>query len=36
MLRHNLILHIMTKIDHCLNEKIKKLIGLIRDLLGGK
>ena len=34
MLKLGLILKIMNLIDHCLKEKIKKVIGLMKDELG--
>ena len=36
MLKLDLILEIMNQIDHCLKEKGKKVIGLMKDELGGK
>ena len=36
MLKLGLILKIMNLIDHCLKEKIKKVIGLMKDELGEK
>ena len=30
------ILQVMNQIDRCLNKKNKKVIGLIKDELGGK
>ena len=36
MLKLDLILQIMNYIYHYLKEKIKKVIGLIKDELGGK
>ena len=30
------ILQVMNQIDRCLNKKKKKVIGLIKDELGGK
>ena len=36
MLKLDLLLQIMTQTDHCLKEKSKKVIGLIKDKLGGK
>ena len=36
MLKLDLINQIMNQIDHCLKEKIKKVIGLMKNELGGK
>ena len=36
MLKLDLILKIMNQKDHCLKEKIKKVIGLLKDELSGK
>ena len=36
ILRLDLILQIMNQIDHFLKKKIKKVIGLMKDKLGGK
>ena len=36
MLKLGLILQIMNYIDYCRNEKIKKVIGLMKDEIGGK
>ena len=36
MLKLDLILQIMNQRDHHLKEKIKKVIGLMKDKLGGK
>ena len=36
MLKLGLKLEIMNHIDHCLKEKIKKVIGITKDELGGK
>ena len=34
MLKQNLMLKILNQTDHCLKEKIKKVIGLIKNELG--
>ena len=36
MLKLDLILQIMNQIDHCLKQKYKKVIRLMKDELGGK
>ena len=36
MLKLDLIIQIMNQIDHYENKKIKKIIGLMKDYLGGK
>ena len=36
MFKQGLILHLMNQIDHCLKEKIKKVIGSLKDELDGK
>ena len=36
MLKLDLILHIMNKIDYCLKGKLKKVIRLMKDDLGPK
>ena len=36
MLKKDLIHQIIKLIDHCLQEKMKKVIQLIKDELGGK
>ena len=36
MLKKHLIHEIMKSIDNCLQKKIKKVIGLMNDELGGK
>ena len=36
MLKLNLVLQIMNQIDHCLKENNKRVIGLVKNELGGK
>ena len=36
MLTQDLMLKILNQTDHCLKEKIKKIIGLIKNELGGQ
>ena len=36
MLKCDLMLHIMIQKDQCLNEKTKKVTGLMKDESGGK
>ena len=35
MLKQNMTLDILSQADHCLKEKVKKIIGLLQDELGG-
>ena len=36
MLKHDLTLEIMKQIDRCLQEKMKRMIVLMKDKLGGQ
>ena len=36
MFKQDLILQIMKQIDHYLKDKIRKVVGLMKDELGGK